>query len=60
MMKSTCEKCEKAITGDAFICLYECTFCLECTFEMSYICPNCSGELVKRPNDLMKEMKGVR
>lgn len=50
MMKSTCEKCEKPITSDAFICSYECTFCLECTTEVSYICPNCSGELVKRPN----------
>lgn len=50
-MKNHCEKCnsETGPTSLAFICSYECTFCQSCTEEMSHVCPNCSGELVKRP-----------
>ncbi|WP_370584686.1 DUF1272 domain-containing protein [Oculatella sp. LEGE 06141] len=33
----------------AYICSYECTFCDHCTTAMNAICPNCSGELVRRP-----------
>ncbi|YCA45653.1 DUF1272 domain-containing protein [Bacillus sp. JZ8] len=33
----------------AYICVHECTFCPDCTNNMNYICPNCGGELVKRP-----------
>ncbi|MGH9821468.1 MAG: DUF1272 domain-containing protein, partial [Pyrinomonadaceae bacterium] len=32
------------------ICTYECTFCAACTKEMNAVCPNCGGELVRRPN----------
>ncbi|MEE8042483.1 MAG: DUF1272 domain-containing protein [Pseudomonadales bacterium] len=28
---------------------YECSFCLRCVEEMKCLCPNCGGELVKRP-----------
>ncbi len=50
-MKSLCEKCNAALALDAqaYICSYECTFCPECTDAMSHICPNCDGELVRRP-----------
>lgn len=50
-MKAECERCEKELphTDLAYICSYECTFCETCTTEMKNICPNCSGELVKRP-----------
>ena len=50
-MKRNCEKCGAVLNAEdeAFICSYECTFCAECTVEMSMICPNCSGELVPRP-----------
>jgi len=34
---------------EAYICSYECTFCPECTNEMKARCPNCGGELVRRP-----------
>lgn len=49
--KSTCEKCSKALTmqSEACICSYECTFCETCSKKMEFICPNCKGELVKRP-----------
>ena len=47
-MKNRCERCEVEVHGTAYICVHECTFCKDCTLEMSAICPNCSGELVKR------------
>lgn len=50
-MRSTCEKCQAVLAhGDeAFICSYECTFCPACTAAMGERCPNCGGELVRRP-----------
>ncbi len=50
-IKMTCEKCRRplAADGEAYICSYECTFCPECTEKLSAICPNCGGELVRRP-----------
>lgn len=50
-MRARCEKCEATLeAGDlAFICSYECTFCPGCTMTMGQRCPNCSGELVRRP-----------
>jgi hypothetical protein len=50
-MKDRCEKCSKLLAGDsaAWICVYECTFCPECTEWMQNLCPNCGGELVRRP-----------
>ena len=50
-MKKECEKCGRVLTadGEAYICIYECTFCSKCTEEMNSVCPNCSGELVRRP-----------
>ena len=50
-MRTRCEKCEAAIapTDEAFICSYECTFCTRCTEAMRQVCPNCGGELVRRP-----------
>lgn len=50
-MKSQCEKCgaELQPNGEAYICTYECTFCGDCTEAANHVCPNCSGELVRRP-----------
>ena len=50
-MRTQCERCEAVLSpdGDAFICSYECTFCAACTQAMSQVCPNCGGELVRRP-----------
>ena len=51
LMKSECEKCGRKLEADgqAFICSHECTFCRECTDAMKAVCPNCGGELVRRP-----------
>ena len=50
-MKKECERCKAALTpaGEAFICAYECTFCGACAASLARVCPNCGGELVKRP-----------
>ncbi|MEE8245893.1 MAG: DUF1272 domain-containing protein [Alphaproteobacteria bacterium] len=50
-MKSACERCEASTEGqaEARICSFECTFCPPCAEAMSDICPNCGGELVRRP-----------
>jgi hypothetical protein len=50
-MKSECEKCGSQLepAAEAYMCSYECTFCRECTNAMSAVCPNCGGELVRRP-----------
>lgn len=56
-MRATCERCSNNLspTGVAFICSYECTFCQTCSESMEYTCPNCGGELVKRPNRKSRE-----
>jgi len=51
-MKQSCENCGKDIKEEAFICVHECTFCYTCTNEMDNICPNCNGELVRRPKEV--------
>jgi hypothetical protein len=50
-MKAVCEKCETKLTphSEAYICTFECTFCPDCTGKMNAVCPNCGGELVRRP-----------
>ena len=50
-MREQCEWCGIRLPpdGDAYICSYECTFCALCAEELAHACPNCSGELVRRP-----------
>ncbi len=50
-MKSTCERCQSQLNpqGDAYICSFECTFCPARAKALDHTCPNCSGELVRRP-----------
>jgi uncharacterized protein len=50
-MRAVCERCGATLTADgpAWICSFECTFCLACTEAMKGVCPNCGGELVPRP-----------
>lgn len=50
-MKERCEKCAVALAwqAEAYVCSFECTFCPACTREMASVCPNCGGELVRRP-----------
>ena len=52
-LRPNCECCDKDLppdAGDARICTFECTFCADCADgKLNGICPNCGGELVKRP-----------
>ena len=51
-MRSLCERCGASLPygGEALICSYECTFCVSCAVELGGVCPNCGGELVRRPH----------
>jgi hypothetical protein len=50
-MRPQCERCQAGLGHDdlAFICSQECTFCPACTMQLGQRCPNCGGELARRP-----------
>ncbi len=52
-MRAACERCDTTLPTDsdgAVICSYECTFCAACAAgELANTCPNCGGELLRRP-----------
>ena len=52
-LRPNCECCDKDLpngASDALICTYECTFCADCArTRLGGLCPNCGGDLVKRP-----------
>ena len=52
LLKPGCECCDVDLPPhvvDARICSFECTFCAACAERLSMQCPNCGGELVRRP-----------
>ncbi|WP_428248641.1 DUF1272 domain-containing protein [Ferrovibrio sp.] len=52
-LRPNCECCGRDLapdSADARICSFECTFCADCTTgTLSGRCPNCGGELLRRP-----------
>jgi uncharacterized protein len=52
-LRPNCEHCDRDLppdSPDAMICSFECTFCVNCAAQvMNGTCPNCGGELVRRP-----------
>ena len=58
-MKKSCERCNTATPAEeiAYICSFECTFCESCTSDMNAVCPNCAGELLRRPTRLKKPIE---
>jgi hypothetical protein len=52
-LRPGCECCDRDLPPDsteARICSFECTFCARCANTvLQGICPNCGGELVRRP-----------
>jgi hypothetical protein len=52
-LRPNCECCDRDLPPpslEARICSYECTFCADCSeTRLNGICPNCGGELVRRP-----------
>jgi len=53
LLKPNCECCDTDLpphAENARICSFECTFCADCADNrLNGICPNCAGELVRRP-----------
>ena len=60
-LRPTCETCNAPLppnARDARICTYECTFCAACVDTvLMNVCPNCGGELVRRPIRPMEEYR---
>jgi len=51
-LRPNCECCDSDLppeSTEAFICTFECTFCADCSKALHYQCPNCAGNLVRRP-----------
>lgn len=52
-IRPSCECCDRDIAAtstDVLICSYECTWCRDCADRvLRGMCPNCGGELVRRP-----------
>jgi len=52
-LRPNCECCDADLPADSLearICTFECTFCRPCADQrFSGLCPNCGGELVRRP-----------
>ncbi|MEZ2131078.1 MULTISPECIES: DUF1272 domain-containing protein [unclassified Sinorhizobium] len=52
-LRPNCECCDRDLSPEspeAMICTFECTFCAGCAGNvLGGICPNCGGELVRRP-----------
>jgi hypothetical protein len=52
-MKPHCERCNVDLppqSSQAMICSFECTFCADCAgSHLHGVCPNCGGELLRRP-----------
>ena len=52
-LRPNCECCDRDLPPDSLdarICTFECTFCADCASrEFGGLCPNCGGELVRRP-----------
>jgi hypothetical protein len=52
-LRPSCECCNVDLPPESLearICSFECTFCAECaTSKLNGTCPNCGGELVRRP-----------
>ena len=52
-LRPNCECCDQDLLPDsleAMMCSFECTYCKQCAETILHgICPNCGGELVRRP-----------
>jgi hypothetical protein len=52
-LRPNCECCDRDLppaSPEAYICTFECTYCLACARDkLGFICANCGGELVRRP-----------
>ncbi|HVY51351.1 MAG TPA: DUF1272 domain-containing protein [Devosia sp.] len=60
-LRPNCELCDRDLlpqSYDARICSNECTFCADCAdHRLLNVCPNCGGELVRRPIRPLQEYR---
>ena len=52
IIRPNCECCNRDLPNEseaARICTFECTFCDGCAMALGNVCPNCGGELLRRP-----------
>jgi len=52
LLRPNCECCDLELPPDCEnvrICSFECTYCSDCASNFSNKCPNCGGELIRRP-----------
>lgn len=60
-LRPNCELCDRDLPPsgfDARICSNECTWCADCADKvLQNVCPNCGGELVRRPIRPMHEYR---
>lgn len=63
-LRPNCECCKRDLPADsaeALICSFECTFCRDCSDKVLHgSCPNCGGELVRRPIRPAAELEATR
>ncbi len=59
-LRPNCQCCDVDLPPNgtnAYICSYECTFCTDCaTNVFDRTCPNCGGELIRRPARLTEHL----
>lgn len=51
-LRPRCERCDCDLPPSSLaarIYSFECTFCAECAEHLQHRCPNCGGEMVRRP-----------
>lgn len=50
-LRPGCECCDVDLppAAAAFVCTFECTWCPTCAASFAHVCPNCGGDLVRRP-----------
>ncbi len=54
-----CQRCGASLSpsAEAYICSFECTFCPACRREVDGVCPNCEGDLRRRPKRTGKRLE---
>ena len=60
-MRERCQRCAWPLEAEddaAYICSYESTFCATCANALNGVCPDCNGELVRRPRRMRKTDAG--
>ena len=62
-MRERCQRCAWPLEAEddaAYICSYESTFCATCANALNGVCPDCNGELVRRPRRQRKTDGGSK